>query len=504
MAAIPSTQLLNNPQMQHSGYQGVERATSNPQEVGSVSTLLIRHLPDAIPHDTLLRLFSHYGAFSVRPCSSGKLRNCAFVDFKNEALAYQSHRQLNGLRFLGKVLSVERVSKPSKDNKPQQTGVQLGKDLPQSASLVKDANLTRDLNQGSRSGSLPATEPIAPRLGVDYLFPPHLEYAYPPPDGNILTNIVNALIAVPRFYTQVLHLMNKMNIPAPFRMALPTPPLPPPVPAPQPPPPPPPASTHAKSHLADASSSESEMESSDEEANKKGVPKSARKRARREVILGPAIDKSVAHEAVGVKPATLIPKEIPFIKKKNTVLQIKIAPKNIPNEQKDDDDDSKQISEEPNEEDSDAKRFATADELEKGKLPPEEILSLPMFKNYTAGNPASVLYIKNLAKDVVAEDFHFIFGSLFGSTNAAKSGLNVKLMQEGRMRGQAFVTFPSVELAHRALNLVNGYVFKGKPIIIQFGFKGAGLCVKQKSFIIASTDVGAAVASPLRVILDPS
>lgn len=28
-------------------------------------------------------------------------------------------------------------------------------------------------------------------------------YSYPPPDGNILTNIVNALIAVPRFYTQV-------------------------------------------------------------------------------------------------------------------------------------------------------------------------------------------------------------------------------------------------------------------------------------------------------------
>ena len=62
--------------------------------------------------------------------------------------------------------------------------------------------------------------------------------------------------------------------------------------------------------------------------------------------------------------------------------QIKIAPKHIPNEQKDDGDDDgyKQISEEPNEEDSDAKIFANADELEKGKLPPEEILSLPMFK----------------------------------------------------------------------------------------------------------------------------
>ncbi|XVF42470.1 hypothetical protein PTKIN_Ptkin01aG0365500 [Pterospermum kingtungense] len=454
MAASSSqSQTFSNPQMQRFGYQGVEGATSNPMELDSVSTLLIKHLPEAIPHDTLLRLFSHYGASSVRPSSSGKLRNCAFVDFKNEALAYQALRQLNGLRFLGKVLSVERTGKPTEDNKSHQTGGQLGKDFPQSASLGKDANLTRDPNQESRSGSIPASEPIAPRLGVEYPFPPHLEYAYPPPDGNILTNIVNALIAVPRFYTQVLHLMNKMNIPAPFRMALPTPPLPPSVPAPQPPPPPP-SSTPEKPHLADASSSESEMESSDEEDKDKGVTKPARKRARLEAIVGPAVDKSVAHEAVGVKPATLIPKEIPLIKKNNPILKIKIAPKNIPNEQKDyDDGDYKQISEEPNEEDSDAKRFATAGELEKGKLPPEEILSLPMFKNYTAGIPASVLYIKNLAKDVVPEDFYFIFGSLFGSIDAAKSSLNVKLMQEGRMRGQAFVTFPSVELAHRALEL---------------------------------------------------
>ncbi|KAK9017464.1 hypothetical protein V6N11_079943 [Hibiscus sabdariffa] len=58
---------------------------------------------------------------------------------------------------------------------------------------------------------------------------------------------------------------------------------------------------------------------------------------------------------------------------------------------------------------------------------------------------------QNVAKDVVPEDFYFIFGSLFGSIDAAKSGLNVKLMLEGRMRGQAFVTFPSVEFAHRAL-----------------------------------------------------
>lgn len=127
----------------------------------------------------------------------------------------------------------------------------------------------------------------------------------------------------------------------------------------------------------------------------------------------------------------------------------------------------------PDNENLDLKPYLTPEELEGGKLPPEEILSLPMFKNYAAGNPASVLYLKNLAKDVVADDFYFIFGSLFGSTDAAKSNLSIKLMQEGRMRGQAFVTFPSTELAHHALNLANGYVFKGKPMIIQFGRNAA-------------------------------
>lgn len=57
--------------------------------------------------------------------------------------------------------------------------------------------------------------------------------------------------------------MNKMNIPAPFRMALPTPPLPTstPVPPPAPPLPPPVA---ARTNMNVLSSSESEMESSDE------------------------------------------------------------------------------------------------------------------------------------------------------------------------------------------------------------------------------------------------
>ncbi|PIN14775.1 Spliceosomal protein snRNP-U1A/U2B [Handroanthus impetiginosus] len=421
-------------------------------------TLLVRHLPEAIPHDTVARLFSHYGAAHVRPCSHGRVKNCAFIDFKNEISASQAQKQLHGLRFLGKVLSVERASKVN-ENKNQQSQSQTRRDT---TSVMIDASVPKGSIDTSEGGYIHASQPIAEKLGVDYPFPTHLEYAYPPPDGNILTNIVNALIAVPRFYTQVLHLMNKMNIPAPFRKALPTPPLPVSLPVPQPTPPPPPSS---ETNMKDSSSSEYEMESSDEEFHGEAKPK--RKRVKRQAIVGPAFDKDVAHEAVGLKRVALVPKEKPIIKKKNPVLQIKIAPKHLQTELKDDD--AAEESHEPTIEASDHEPYATLEEVNSRKLPPEEILSLPRFKNYTPGDPTPVLYIKNLAKDVVVDDFYFIFGSFFGSTDAAKSNLSVKLMQEGRMRGQAFVTFPTVELARNALNAVNGYVFKGKPIVIQFG-----------------------------------
>ncbi|KAK9072681.1 hypothetical protein SSX86_009116 [Deinandra increscens subsp. villosa] len=455
MANVPPFQPPNYAQGMHgSAYQTVGEVSQRLPEK-ETTTLLIRHLPEAIPHDTLSRLFSHYGASCVRPCTTARMRNCAFVDFSYEGLATQAQRQLNGLRFLGKVLSVERAT-TSPHSGSQQNNPTAGKDA---MSLRDDATAATDLKQESLKKSLPKLEPIAEKLGVEYPFPPHLEYAYPPPDGNILTNILNALIAVPRFYTQVLHLMNKMNIPAPFRAALPTPPLPPSAPAPPQPPPPPPVDTN--SSLAHLSSGESELESSDEEN-----VGSRRKRAKRETIVGPGIDKDVAHEAVGLKPAILTPKEIPMIRKKNPVLQIKIIPKQTHTEKVDDTAIDIAEMEDKN---LNTKEFATVEELEHGKLPPEEILSLPMFKNYSAGNPAPILYIKNLAKDVVAEDFYYVFGTFFESIETAKSNLSVKLMQEGRMRGQAFVTFPSIEIAHRALNLVNGFVFKGKPMIIQFG-----------------------------------
>jgi hypothetical protein len=73
---------------------------------------------------------------------------------------------------------VERASKLNEDSKFKQSEAQQGKDSVLPTSLMKDASVTRDVIEGSNFGSLPASEPIAPRLGVDYPFPPHLEYVY--------------------------------------------------------------------------------------------------------------------------------------------------------------------------------------------------------------------------------------------------------------------------------------------------------------------------------------
>lgn len=48
-----------------------------------------------------------------------------------------------------------------------------------------------------------------------------------------------------------------------------------------------------------------------------------RKKLKKEVIVGPAVDKTVAHESVGLKPVT-VPKEH-VIKKKAPVLQVFIS-----------------------------------------------------------------------------------------------------------------------------------------------------------------------------------
>jgi len=45
---------------------------------------------------------------------------------------------------------------------------------------------------------------------------------------------------------------------------------------------------------------------------------------------------------------------------------------------------------------------------------------------------------------------------------------NLRLMQEGRMKGQAFITLQNIMQAQMALEETNGYILKDKPMVVQF------------------------------------
>ena len=57
---------------------------------------------------------------------------------------------------------------------------------------------------------------ISSVFDIKYPINPKLRYEYPPINEITLENIINALISCPKFYTQTLHLMNKMNLPCPL------------------------------------------------------------------------------------------------------------------------------------------------------------------------------------------------------------------------------------------------------------------------------------------------
>nr|CAN75155.1 hypothetical protein VITISV_042642 [Vitis vinifera] len=73
----------------------------------SAATLLIRHLPEAIPQDTLSRLFSSYGASSVRPSTSGSNKSTSEA-YASSTNALKGHwkctidtLRLQGVHLLG-------------------------------------------------------------------------------------------------------------------------------------------------------------------------------------------------------------------------------------------------------------------------------------------------------------------------------------------------------------------------------------------------------------------
>lgn len=128
----------------------------------------------------------------------------------------------------------------------------------------------------------------------------------------------------------------------------------------------------------------------------------------------------------------------------------------------DKEEDEELISEESNE-------FISSSELRRNRISSKEMADISAFKNYKPGDPTCRLYIKNLAKHVEEKDLKYIFGRYVNhSVEEERDRFDVRLMKEGRMKGQAFITLPSEEKAKRALRDAHGYILHGKPMVIQF------------------------------------
>ncbi|XP_063169365.1 RNA-binding protein 41 isoform X2 [Candoia aspera] len=79
------------------------------------------------------------------------------------------------------------------------------------------------------------------------------------------------------------------------------------------------------------------------------------------------------------------------------------------------------------------------EEILRSRLSKEEICSIPRFSSYSPGEPSKVLYLKNLSRHTTVRDLLPLF-SRFQEQDGPP--LHFRLLS-GRMRGQAFLTFPS-------------------------------------------------------------
>uniref|UniRef100_A0A3Q0T4U5 RNA-binding region-containing protein 3 n=1 Tax=Amphilophus citrinellus TaxID=61819 RepID=A0A3Q0T4U5_AMPCI len=474
--------------------------TEDVVQTNGSKTLLVRHLPAELSKEEKEDLLKYFGAESVRVFSNrGRLKHAAFAAFRSEKSAAKALSRLHQLEILDQTLIVEFAK---------------GQDH---ITVLKDPPVSE-----SNSFFLSLSLSLSYRLA--FQSNPTLKYLYPPPSNGILTNITHALMSVPKFYVQVLHLMNKMNLPCPFGPITARPPmfelLPPAPPIPMPPPFPPNYPPLPEEEMEMSSEEESEYESGDDEDKERIVrlmglvnqackrplrPKTASKRKKpkiKDLLYAPKPD---SQSAPALQPSDVFeqphpggPRKIEFrISAPDVVAVVEGSrpghvSEKLPNASLD----QSEITPSSNQEEAEAKGFGklyfstqaskqqeehddseqdlmsdviSRKELEKGRLSRDEIKRMSVFKNYEPGEPTCRLYVKNIAKQVEEKDLKYIYGRYINRLSEEERNMfDIVLMKEGRMKGQAFVGLPSVQSAEKALQETNGYVLYDKPLVVQF------------------------------------
>ncbi|TYZ62426.1 hypothetical protein PybrP1_008668 [[Pythium] brassicae (nom. inval.)] len=301
--------------------------------------------------------------------------------------------------------------------------------------------------------NMAAPAPLAPHLGLHFAPSPLLEYKYPRASEAVVRNIANALMALPKFYTQVLHLMNKMNLPPPFEEnAIPgvfsrdreaerekqqqpkAQPLKRKFPGAQP------SSFTIEEEDDEDDEGDSTAENGDAKKPRVQPP---------ELPVGPptaAAHFSAQHPPQRVPPTAAHPSKP---KPLSAMIARAVETSGLG---------------------ADRSRSVRVDvlseeELAARRLPAEALANEKSMRNYERGEPSATLYVKNLAKTVGLQDLLSVFGAAMPDGTSLRE-TNVRHFTEGRMKCQAFIEFPSADVAERVLNASHGVVLKEKPLIV--------------------------------------
>ncbi|XP_071451256.1 RNA-binding region-containing protein 3-like [Hetaerina americana] len=440
-------------------------------------TLVIRHLSNTLTDVEKEEFMKHFGAVKVKCISSQyKKYNLVFAKFSSCTAAKIALQRLHQVEVLGTPLTVEFTLKNENFEDPQEKF-----SVDKEKSLLKKKHKDFVVKLNSWHHSLQPTRPP----------PYHLRYEYPPANIGVLTNICRSIAVVPKLYTQVLHLMNRMNLPCPFGPLLPEPEL------------------FVVTKLEEeeetlgnteprkeeaTESEESEIEEGEERQPLGGIipilpakrgARQGKPKAKKRRVFAPtqAVGPS---SRVPMLPEEMFERDVPMASQpKKIELNIAVQPKTLQGEEGSPGEGETlpgfgvlpptkktNVGEEAEGQDeaSDITRGAiTLRELRSNRISTKDQKVLPVFKGYQVGAPSCRLYVKNVAKQVEPKDLHYIYSCFLDEKDEEQVKMfDVRLMQEGRMKGQAFITLPSTTQAKTALSETNGYILKGKPLVVQF------------------------------------
>lgn len=437
-------------------------------------TLIFKNIPKEIEDLTNLLESLKIPAQQIKPFG----RKRALITYQCENDAEKALETLNELEFNGKAVNIALFlpNKPKEniETKPKTNTKKCNKKVQTNGLKEEESLLFNTLAQQQINKYVQKLYAIEGDLGFDQPPPPYLKYNYPPINKLILDNISTTLLSNKRFYIQVLHLMNRMNLEPPFakrtyKFTCPGIPKE--------------TSTQTEESIIkenltsyathEVEDNESELESSEEDTIKqKPQPNQIKrklppqqdeqykKRARQMLQTVQKQSKEIETKKLSTTTTNLSIKDIFDTKEQSTSSLAAAVQHKI----------ELNLKRSANTKAKDLKK--PLDLQQSTKLSLNELAQLSIFKNYQKGLPSNKLYIKNLHKDITTEDLQLIYGKYLKDTNIS---LDIKVMQHGRMKGQAFVTFQTENLdiiqplIEHALEDTNGFVLHDKPMVVCYG-----------------------------------